>query len=155
VALAGGARSWDESSLSATADAASRQQQGGGHVVIHQLYVHGTFKGDSSVLGVAVRGDVLAVFVDQLQSSASITLPESELEDVVTMHETGHILGLVDLYLHTGRQDPQHPGHSTNRHSVMYWAVDSSLIGQILGGNPPKDFDSDDLHDLQTIRSST
>ena len=147
------ARAWDEASIAAAADASTKQPQGGGQAVIHLLYLRGSFKGDSSVLGITVRGDVLAVFVDQVAGAASVTLPESTIEDVVTMHETGHVLGLVDLYLHTGRQDPDHPGHSSNRRSVMYWAVDSSLIGQILGGNPPRDFDSADLHDIATIRA--
>jgi hypothetical protein len=155
VALEGGSIKWNTNLLDATADRMTKQTQGGGQAVLHLLYVHGTFEGNTSVLGIAIRGDVLAVFVDQLKAAATPTLPESELEDVVTMHETGHLLGLVDLFLHTGRQDPQHPGHSPNKKSVMYWAVESNVITQILGQNIPRDFDADDLHDLAAIRASS
>jgi hypothetical protein len=153
VFLPGGARSWNAAALDKTADTFTKRKQGGGQAVLHLLYVHGTFQGSTSVLGIAVRGDVLGVFVDQLKGAASPTLSESELEDVVTMHETGHLLGLVDLYLHTGRQDPQHPGHSPNKRSVMYWAVETNLISQVLGGQIPHDFDSADIGDLTTIRN--
>ena len=70
------------------------------------------------------------------------------------MHEVGHLLGLVDLVLDTGRADPEHPGHSSNRSSVMYWAVESTLITDVLAGGPPRDFDADDLRDLAAIRGA-
>ena len=79
---------------------------------------------------------------------------QAAIEDAVTMHEVGHLLGLVDLYLETGRADPEHPGHSRNTRSVMYWAVESNLVADLLTGGPPKDFDNDDLADLQSIRNS-
>jgi hypothetical protein len=78
----------------------------------------------------------------------------SGIESAVVTHEVGHLLGLVDLFLHTGRQDPDHPGHSTDQNSVMYWAVESNLVADLLTGGPPKDFDNADLADLQTIRNS-
>ena len=150
----GGARSWGQGELGSAADQNTTVPQGaGGTAVIHLLYLHGDYGGDQSVLGVAVRGDVLAVFVDQLQASASVAVPERTLEDAVTVHETGHLLGLVDLVLHTGRQDPDHPGHSTNRGSVMYWAVDTDLVSQLLDGGPATDFDDADRRDLATIRA--
>jgi hypothetical protein len=34
----------------------------------------------------------------------------------------------------------------------MYWAVESSLVGDLLTGGPPQDFDAADLADLATIR---
>ena len=67
------------------------------------------------------------------------------------MHEVGHLLGLVDLVLETGRQDPEHPGHSRNRGSVMYFAVESTLVGDLLGGGPPTRFDDADRADLRAI----
>jgi hypothetical protein len=72
----------------------------------------------------------------------------------VVTHEVGHLLGLVDLVLHTGRQDPEHPGHSRNQQSVMFWAVESSLITDVLTGGPPTNFDDDDRADLAAIRSN-
>ena len=68
------------------------------------------------------------------------------------MHELGHVLGLVGLAINAERQDPDHKGHSQSDDSVMFWAVESSLIGQVLGGSPPRDFDQQDLDDLAAIR---
>jgi hypothetical protein len=69
----------------------------------------------------------------------------------VATHELGHLLGLVDLVLDTGREDPEHPGHSRSRDSVMFWAVESDLIGSLLGGGPPTVFDAADRADLVAI----
>src|SRR4051812_39825997 len=152
--LSGSAQSWSDDDLRSTADQHTRFHQGaGGVAVLHLLYVHGDYHGDQSVLGVADRGDTVAIFVDQLESASTVAVPESVLEDAVTIHETGHVLGLVDLVLHTGRQDPQHPGHSPNKGSVMYWAVDTDLVSQIVQGGPSTNFDDADRQDLTTIRN--
>lgn len=154
VSLAGGARNWTRADLERIADDQSRSAQGaGGRAVLYLEFLHGTYQGDESVLGIALRGDVAAVFVDRVRSSATLLVSESDIEDSVLMHEIGHLLGLVDLALHSGREDPAHPGHSASRDSVMYWAVESNLITQILGGRPPRDFDADDRRDLDALRA--
>lgn len=149
----GGDRSWSAASLRQAADAGSTTGQGGGVAVVRLLFVHGSFEGDDGVLGVAVRGDVAAVFVDRVADAAGLLGASDGIEVAVTTHELGHLLGLVDLYLDTGRADPDHPGHSTNPDSVMYWAVETDLVGQLLGANPPRHFDADDLADLASIRA--
>jgi hypothetical protein len=94
---------------------------------------------------------VAAVFVDRASAAAGVLGdPQAILASVAT-HELGHLLGLVDLVLDTGRADPDHPGHSGNPGSVMYWAVESDLIASLLGARPPRDFDGDDLADLRAI----
>ncbi|MEY2404672.1 MAG: hypothetical protein QOD38_2223 [Acidimicrobiaceae bacterium] len=150
--VSGGATSWSADDLRSTADGGAAQ--GNGRAVIHLLFVHGSFGGDDSVLGVAVRGDTAAVFVDEVSAASTPLVGSAGIETAVVTHEVGHLMGLVDLLLHTGRQDPDHPGHSTNSKSVMYWAVESNLVADLLQGGPPKDFDSADLADLQTIRNS-
>jgi hypothetical protein len=35
----------------------------------------------------------------------------------------------------------------------MYWAVESSLVTQVLAGGPPRDFDAEDLADLAALRN--
>ena len=35
----------------------------------------------------------------------------------------------------------------------MYWAVESDLVGDLLSGGPPTEFDGTDLRDLATIRN--
>jgi hypothetical protein len=149
----GGARSWTAQDLRNLADGAARTGQSKANGVIRLLFLHGDFNGDKQVLGISVRGDVAAIFSDQLADAADPLVGPAVLEDAVMEHEVGHLLGLVDLWLHTGRQDPQHPGHSTNKNSVMYWAVESSLVTDLLTGGPPRDFDAADLADLKTIRN--
>jgi hypothetical protein len=126
--------------------------QGDSTAVIHLLYLRGSFS-DDGVLGVTVRADTMAVFPDQISQASSPLASPRRLEQAVTTHELGHVLGLVDLWLNDYRADQDHPGHSTNPHSVMYWAVESDLVGQVLDGPPPVAFDGADQNDLQRIHA--
>jgi hypothetical protein len=119
---------------------------------VHLLYLHGRSENGDDTLGLSVASDVAAVFPDRVAEAAVGLASASTLTDAVSVHELGHLLGLVDLVLHTGRQDPDHPGHSRNSGSVMYWAVESSLVGDLLTGGPPREFDAQDRADLATIR---
>lgn len=132
---------------------ASSQRQGHDDTaVLHLMYLRGQFERDG-VLGVTVRGDTTAIFLDQVAGAATPLVSEARIERSVVTHEIGHVLGLVDLFLGTKRGDPDHPGHSRNPRSVMYWAVEADVVAQVLGGPPPVDFDSTDLADLARIRS--
>lgn len=152
-ALGGGARTWTSADIRALADAngASQSRQAS---VLKLYFVLGEFADSDSVLGVAVRSDIAVVFADKVERAAGLVGDPAAIEDAVAMHEMGHLLGLVDLVLATGRQDPEHPGHSPSRDSVMYYAVESDLIGTLLEGGPPRDFDDADLADLAQIRTS-
>ncbi|MCU1374804.1 MAG: Membrane metalloprotease [Actinomycetia bacterium] len=141
-----GRTTWSGADLRAAADAQADS------AALRLLFVHGRSDQGADVLGITVRGDVAAVFVDQVEAAATGLVGPAVIERAVTVHELGHVLGLVDLFLHTGRADPDHPGHSTNPRSVMYWAVESSLISDLLSGGPPQDFDDADRADLATIR---
>ena len=150
--IAGGRTSWTDGDLRAAADTAAGVGQRDGRVVLRLLFVRGSYAAGGGVLGVAVRGDVAAVFLDEVERAAALGLGAAEIERAVVAHEVGHLLGLVDLALDTGREDPDHPGHSRNRGSVMYWAVESDLVGQVLEGGPPDDFDERDRGDLARLR---
>ena len=151
--IAGDRRDWSPDDVVAAGDAAVVEQQGSSQAVMRLLFLRGTFAGNGDVLGVALRGDLAAIFVDRVKAAASPLIGSGEIEGAVTVHEAGHLLGLVDLYLSTGRQDPDHPGHSRNTDSVMYWAIESGLISDILTGGPSQDFDAEDLADLAAIRA--
>jgi hypothetical protein len=151
--LGGGARAWTAASVAAAADAAAEHEQGNTQVALRLLYLRGTFEGDDSVLGVALRGDVAAIFSDGVDAAGSVVVSSATIEDAVSVHEIGHLLGLVDLAVDTGRDDPSHPGHSTNERSVMYWAVESDLVTQVLGGGVPTELDAQDRADLARIRA--
>ncbi|MGI8791755.1 MAG: hypothetical protein ACR2H3_01015 [Acidimicrobiales bacterium] len=150
----GGAQSWTGEQLRKLADDLGTIAHTGDRAVVRVLLLRGDFPsgGEGRVLGVAVRGDVFALFTDQIANSASVLAPRSEVEKAVALHEMGHILGLVGNVVNQGRQDPDHPGHSSNRESVMYWAIDSSLFATVLNGPPPTEFDNQDRADLETIR---
>ena len=153
TSIAGGKQSWTGADLRAVADSEAPTAQGNGTAAIRALFVEGGLEGNDSAVGVAVRGDVLAVFADRVSDASSPLVSRSRMEDAILIHEIGHLLGLVDLALDTGRDDPEHPGHSRNSGSVMYWAVESTLVGQALNGPPPTEFDSQDLADLAKLRS--
>lgn len=143
-------RSWTADAIRRVAADRARVAQGGGRAVMRLLLLRGEFE-QADVIGVAVQGAVMAVFVDAVRRASSPISGADRIEKAVTLHEAGHLLGLVDLYLSTGRQDPEHPGHSRNEGSVMFWAVESSLVGELLGGGPPVEFDQRDRQDLAAI----
>lgn len=134
-------------------DRYSRTPHTGSQAVIRLLYLTGEFADEENVIGVAVRGDTAAVFKDAVRAAGSPFAGSAIIEEAVVVHEVGHILGLVDIALDTGRADPEYPGHSRNRGSVMYWAVESRLVAQALGGPPSRTFDADDRTDLTRLRS--
>lgn len=123
--------------------------------MVRMLFLAGRLEGQDSALGAAVRGDTAVVFVEQVRSASSPLVSAAALEQAVATHELGHLLGLVDLVRSTGRADPEHPGHSPNRGSVMYWAIESDLVTSVLAGPPPADFDAADRADLAAIRSGS
>jgi hypothetical protein len=149
--LTGGARQWTAADIRALADTSSLAQSRDG-AVLRLLFLRGGFADSDTALGVAVRSDVAAIFSDRVDQAAGLLADRARIEDAVTVHEAGHLLGLVDLFLATGRADPEHPGHSPNRGSVMYYAVESTLVDSILDGGPPTEFDAQDRADLAAIR---
>lgn len=160
VSTAGGAvrsdrQSWSSADIrNAASDAASQTPPDA--AVLRLLFLRGRFDDggdtDGEIIGLSVAGDVAAIFSDKVDEAATGLVSPARIEDSVTTHEVGHLLGLVDLVLRTGRADPGHPGHSPNRGSVMYWAVESSLVTDLLTGGPPREFDAEDKADLATIR---
>jgi len=151
IAVDGGAQDWTAQDLIRIAD--SQAVRPAGSATMRMLFLHGTFGGSKGVLGVAVRGDVLAIFIDAVRSTGGIVGDSAGVERAVMLHEAGHVLGLVDLYLNTGREDESHPGHSPNKGSVMYWAVESDALAGVFGANPPDTFDAADRADLARIKS--
>jgi len=153
VPITGEVHSGDK--IRADSDRYAATAHGQGTAVVRVLILAGRFSEGASALGVAVRGDTFAIFPDQIRRAASPFASGSLVERAVVTHELGHLLGLVDLYIDRNRQDPEHPGHSSNSGSVMFWAIESDVVTTVLGGPPPVDFDSADRSDLATIRSGS
>lgn len=146
------AGSYSADDIRRIADQLGTRQGHDNTAVIHLMYLGGSYAKEG-VLGIAVRSDTIAMFLDDIAGAATPLVSRTRIERSVVIHEVGHLLGLVDLFLDTQRGDPGHPGHSANRNSVMYWAVESDVVAQVLGGPPPVDFDAADLADLARIRS--
>ena len=76
------------------------------------------------------------------------------IERSVIVHEFGHLLGLINNGYQSphNHEDSEHPHHSNNDESVKYWAIESQDIGNQIDGEPPNNFDSDDLDDLRLMK---
>lgn len=142
-------RRWTENELAELADRSAKVPQGGGRFVLRLLSVRGQNARSASILAVSFLGDTFATFPDRFASSGQRVIT------TVTVHELGHLLGLVDLFLERGRADTQNDpaggGHSRNPGSVMFYAVDPSLVGGVFGSASDR-FDAQDEGDLAAIR---
>ena len=121
------------------------------------IFPSGQYANDG-VLGVAVDASTIAIFgeaVDDAEGPIFNRPSAEEIENSVLVHEFGHLLGLVNLVYQSPveHEDEDHKGHSNNEDSVMYWAIESANIGNIITGELPDDFDDDDLNDLAGMLS--
>jgi len=121
------------------------------------IFPSGQYANDG-VLGVAVDASTIAIFgeaVDDAEGPIFNRPSAEEIENSVLVHEFGHLLGLVNLVYQSpvDHEDEEHKGHSNNEDSVMYWAIESANIGNIITGELPDDFDADDLNDLAGMLS--
>jgi len=143
-------RRWTENELAEAADRSAKVPQGSGRFVVRFLSVRGQNARSAGILAVSFLGDTFATFPDRFSSSGQ------QVITTVTVHELGHLLGLVDLFLERGRADTQNDpaggGHSRNPGSVMYFAVDPSLLGNVFGAASDR-FDAQDERDLAAIRA--
>ncbi len=150
--------SWSDSQIEDFASAHSSFSTGGDQVVTHLMFLAGHYAGDSGsakVLGVTYDYDLIVIFPQTIKSTCTLQnlcTDSGSILRAATLHEFGHALGLVNRgtdMVHP-HEDASHAGHSTNNKSVMYWAVESSDIVNLLttGGTIPQDFDSSDKEDL-------
>lgn len=115
-------------------------------------YLDGQFDESDEALGVAVAATVAAVFPDRIDSISQILSPNG-VERSVLLHEVGHLLALVNNGYESefDHEDPEHPNHSDNRGSVMYWAVETISVANVFRGGPPDNFDAEDRADLNML----
>ena len=94
------------------------------------------------------------MFKEKIEDASFLLISATDIEKAVIVHEFGHLLGLVNNGYQSphDHEDPQHPHHSNNEESVMYWAIESQDIGNQIDGEPPNDFDSYDLDDLNLMK---
>ncbi len=129
-------------------------RKGDDRAVIHLLYLNGEFEENADTLGIAYTGTSIVMFKERIADAAFLLVSAQDIEKAVIVHEFGHLLGLVNIGYTSphDHEDPDHPHHSNNDESVMYWAIESVDIGNQLDGEPPNDYDADDKDDLRLMR---
>ena len=162
TALAASDRTWTVEALLELDASSLGAHTGGSTVVSHLIFIDGHAEQDNAnekVLGESIHAGLdhglVVIFADtitkacQLPNCLSSQLPG--IRKAVVIHEFGHQMGLVNngIAMQTNREDPDHPHHSNNPNSVMYWAVESNAVLSILGGDPPSTFDANDKADLR------
>lgn len=155
--FASGETRWTPALMREVAKANRSNYSDSGTVVVYLLYLDGGFVADgqeTSAIGVAHNASEIGVFPGRWEGM-SLLGSSSNIERAVVVHEWGHLLGLVNIGYTSeiDHEDSGHPGHSSNKGSVMFHAVDSTLIGQVFSGPPPASFDDADLADLEGLRS--
>jgi hypothetical protein len=125
-------------------------------MVIYLQFVDGLYE-QRDAFGVAYSASTAAMFSEHMRDAATILVSRTALERAAVVHEAGHLLSLVNIGYSSprDREDAEHPNHSNNPDSVMFWAVDNVGIITLLSGRsqPPTAFDGDDLADLRDVRS--
>ena len=115
------------------------------------LYTDGVYS-DANTLGVAHKNTSMVIFGKTIHDNsggvnqASLT----KLETLVTEHEFGHLLGLVDLgsAMQTNHKDPA-SNHCTNTACLMYYVTQVNQMGGILLISPVPPLDTNCLNDLK------
>ena len=122
--------------------------------VIHILYLNGEYQDNDKTLGLAYTGSSFVLFKEKIEDASFLLISPADIEKSVIVHEFGHLLGLINNGYQSphDHEDSQHPNHSNNEESVMYWAIESQDIGNQIDGEPPNEFDADDLDDLRLMK---
>lgn len=123
--------------------------------VMHYLFLGGRYEEDEGALGLAHRASSVAIFPDTIDEAATPLVPASAITGSVLVHEAGHLLRLVNIGYRSPRdhEDPDHPNHTVHRDGVMYWAVESISVTNILSGGPPDTFHPDSRADLEALKA--
>ena len=152
--IASGRSTWSLEDLVSLEKANRSGHSGGGRATMWICYVNGSFAENANALAVAFSASSAAIFRDRIDDATTSLVLEPEIERSVIVHEVGHLLALVNIGYRSryDHEDPQHPHHSNNPDSVMYWAVEDVSVRNILRGGPPDDFDDADRADLAMLR---
>ena len=116
----------------------------GSQLGVYFLYTDGGYT-QSNVLGLAFRNTSLCILGKTIHDNSGSLgqASRTKLESTVIEHESGHIMGLVDLGspMQTGHKDAAHGNHCNNSNCLMYYASETTdILGFLITGNiPPLD----------------
>lgn len=119
----------------------------GSELTAYILFIDGQYNessGSASILGVAYEGSSMVIFENTIRNfSGGLGQPSrATLETTVSLHEIGHILGLVNngSKMAADHQDIGHGSHCNNNKCLMYYSAETSdIIANIMGGVPTLD----------------
>lgn len=121
-------------------------------VALHVLVLPGRFEVEG-VPGAAFHATAIAVFPQEMERMLPPGAAIGAFETAVAIHELGHTFGLVNRTGEGGfHEDPDHPGHTGDEDSVMYWAIESPSLAQIFNSGPPSNFNEADRREMERIR---
>jgi hypothetical protein len=157
------ARTWDAEAIVEYSRQHVDHESGGKTAVTHLLFLAGTYEArveGATVLGVqvddqrGVKENIVAIFADSIRETCRpLALPPCQdptpVWEAVVVHEFGHAIGLVNagLPMQQDHEDDEHPAHSTNQNSVMYYQVETGNVLNFFTGGPPDNFDTQDRAD--------
>ncbi len=150
--IPGGGSPYTADELVALRDKWKDAKHGDGQASAWVVYLDGRYSKSDAVLGVALAGDIIAIFSDRVSAASNILVSSARIHEAVLVHEFGHLLGLVDngIPMVTDHEDAENQGHSNNDDSVMYYAVETfDIVGLVQNGGIPTRFDSADKADLR------
>jgi len=135
-------------------NAQRERYKSGNTFIIHILYLNGEYQDNDQTLGLAFKGSSFVLFKEKIEDASFLLISDKDIEKSVIVHEFGHLLGLINNGYQSphDHEDPEHPNHSNNEDSVMYWAIESQDIANQIDGEPPNNFDLDDLDDLERMK---
>ncbi|HEY8739542.1 MAG TPA: hypothetical protein VIN56_02985 [Candidatus Dormibacteraeota bacterium] len=148
---------WSDPDIQQATSQQRRVHTGGSTAALYVMFLDGSYCPDANVLGLAYGASEMLIFTISVQSLATPTVHGDEFMKSVTIHELGHVLGMVNIgYQSTiDHEDAAHPHHSSNSNSVMYYAIDQGNLLQQFVSGPPQTYDASDEADLQGLRNGT
>jgi hypothetical protein len=153
--IASARSSYGRSDITSLERANRSRRSAGDTATMWVVYLNGSFADDEGALGVAYEASGAAIFRDRIDDATTAIVNAGRIESAVLTHEAGHLLALVNIGYRSrvNHEDPEHPHHSRNRDSVMYWAVEDVSLRTLLAGGPPREFDQDDRADLEALKA--
>jgi hypothetical protein len=137
----------------------------GDTIFIYILFLNGEYEESGNTLGVSYQGTSFAIFKEKVDSvniplGVSRYVKHSDFERSVVIHETGHLLGLVNINYQSihDHEDEDSINHCIYEDCVMYHALEhsrQSFMEKLFEREdlkPPIDFCADCEDDLINIK---